>query len=110
MTANADLGTRMTERFNVAGALLVKLLGRPSGRSASMPRAKLVRDTGVKIAMNRTVFMVAIPRRCPRYRDGYGVGGLLAVNGALTVGTLLALAALLARLWSADGAVQRGST
>ena len=61
MTANAELGTRMTERFNVAGALLVKLFGTPEREEREYAsRARLVRDTGVKIAMNRTVFMVAM--------------------------------------------------
>ena len=101
MTANADLGTRMTERFNVAGALLVKLFGTPEREEREYAvRAKLVRDTGVKIAMNRTVFMVAMSLVAALATAMvYGVGGLLAVNGALTVGTLLALAALLARLY-----------
>ena len=101
MTANADLGTRMTERFNVAGALLVKLFGTPEREEREYAvRAKLVRDTGVKIAMNRTVFMVAMSLVAALATAMvYGVGGLMAVNGALTVGTLLALAALLARLY-----------
>ncbi|HRC64075.1 MAG TPA: ABC transporter ATP-binding protein, partial [Dermatophilaceae bacterium] len=101
MTANADLGTRMTERFNVAGALLVKLFGTPEREEREYAvRAKLVRDTGVKIAMNRTVFMVAMSLVAALATAMvYGVGGLMAVSGALTVGTLLALAALLARLY-----------
>lgn len=74
MTANADLGTRMTERFNVAGALLVKLFGTPEREEREYAvRAKLVRDTGVKIAMNRTVFMVAMsssPPSPPRWFTG----------------------------------------
>jgi ATP-binding cassette subfamily B protein len=101
MTANADLGTRMTERFNVAGALLVKLFGTPEREEREYAvRARLVRDTGVKIAMNRTVFMVAMSLVAALATAMvYGVGGLMAVNGTLTVGTLLALAALLARLY-----------
>ncbi len=101
MTANAELGTRMTERFNVAGALLVKLFGTPEREEREYAaRARLVRDTGVKIAMNRTTFMVAMSLVAALATAMvYGVGGLMAVSGALTVGTLLALAALLARLY-----------
>ncbi len=101
MTVNAELGTRMTERFNVAGALLVKLFGTPEREEHEYAvRARLVRDTGVKIAMNRTVFMVAMSLVAALATAMvYGVGGLMAVSGSLTVGTLLALAALLARLY-----------
>ena len=97
MTANAELGTRMTERFNVAGALLVKLFGTPEREEREYAsRARLVRDTGVKIAMNRTVFMVAMSLVAALATAMvYGVGGLMAVSGSLTVGTLLALACLL---------------
>ena len=101
MNLNAELGSRMTERFNVAGALLVKLFGRPEiedGEYAA--RAGRVRDSGVRIAMNRTSFMVALSFVAALATAMvYGFGGIMAVNGTLTVGTLLALAALLARLY-----------
>ncbi len=101
MTYNADLGSRMTERFNVAGALLVKLFGSPAREDGEYAeRAAKVRDTGVRIAMNRTVFMVALSLVAALATAMvYGFGGVMAVNGTLTVGTLLALAALLARLY-----------
>ena len=102
MNLNADLGNRMTERFNVAGALLVKLFGRPDQESAEYAeRAAAVRDVGVRIAMNRSVFMVLLTLLASLATAlVYGVGGVLAVQGALTVGTLLALTALLARLYT----------
>src|SRR5450759_5076614 len=57
MGLNAELGTRMTERFNVAGALLVKLFGQPRIEDDQYAeRAGRVRDVGVKIALSRTVF------------------------------------------------------
>src|SRR6476469_3638587 len=101
MGLNAELGTRMTERFNVAGALLVKLFGRPAIEDQQYAeRAGRVRDIGVKIALNRTVFFVALTMVASLATAMvYGVGGVMAVNGALTVGTLLALAALLGRLY-----------
>src|SRR4051795_6480984 len=91
----------MTERFNVAGALLVKLLGRPAIEDEQYAdRAGRVRDIGVKIALNRTVFFVALTMVASLATAMvYGVGGVLAIGGTLTVGTLFALAALLGRLY-----------
>ena len=102
MNLNADMGSRMTERFNVAGALLVKLFGNPSCEDREYAeRAAKVRDAGIKIAMNRTVFMVALGLVAALATAMvYGFGGVMAVNGTLTVGTLLALAALLGRLYA----------
>ncbi len=101
MVQNADLGTRMTERFNVAGALLVKLFGRPAVEDEEYAvRAARVRDIGVRIAVNRSVFFVALTLVASLATAMvYGVGGLMAVGGTLTVGTLIALTALLARLY-----------
>ena len=101
MSLNADLGTRMNERFNVAGALLVKLFGRPEVEDAEYAeRAGRVRDIGVRIALNRSVFFVGLTTVASLATAMvYGLGGVMAVNGTLTVGTLLALAALLARLY-----------
>ncbi|MDQ2757111.1 MAG: ABC transporter ATP-binding protein/permease [Actinomycetota bacterium] len=102
MTLNAEMGTRMTERFNVAGALLVKLFGDPRREDEEYAvRAASVRDAGIKIAMNRTIFLVALSLVASLATAMvYGFGGVMAVNGSLTVGTLLALAALLARLYA----------
>src|SRR3954468_23857636 len=101
MQVNADLGNRMTERFNVAGVLLVKLFGRPAQEDAEFSaRAGRVRDTGVRIAMNNEIFFSALTLVAAlALALVYGLGGVLAVNGQLTVGTLLALAALLGRLY-----------
>src|SRR5690349_17127460 len=100
MVQNAEVGTRMTERFNVAGALLVKLFGRPAVEDEEYAvRAAKVRDIGVRIAVNRSVFMVALTLVASLATAMvYGAGGLMAVGGSLTVGTLIALTALLARL------------
>ncbi|WP_370893050.1 ABC transporter ATP-binding protein [Janibacter sp. GXQ6167] len=101
MNLNADMGSQMTERFNVGGALLVKLFGRPDRESTEYAaRAARVRDIGVTIAVNRTIFFVALTFVASiATAMVYGVGGLLAVDGTLTIGTLLALTALLARLY-----------
>lgn len=101
MQVNADLGTRMTERFNVAGALLVTLFGRRDEEDAQYAsRAARVRDIGIRISMIRQFFLTSLTTVAALATAlVYGVGGWLAVDGELTIGTLLALAALLARLY-----------
>ncbi len=101
MGLNAELGTRMTERFNVAGALLVKLFGTPKIEDEQYAeRAGRVRDVGVKIALSRTVFFVALTLVASLATAFiYGAGGVMAVNQTLTVGELVVLAALLGRLY-----------
>jgi len=101
MRLNADLGSRMTERFNVAGALLVKLFGRPVEEDEEYAvRAGRVRDIGVSIAVSRSFFLVALTTVAALATAlVYGVGGLQAIDGGLTIGTLLALTALLARIY-----------
>ena len=101
MNLNAEMGTRMTERFNVGGALLVKLFGDLDREDREYAeRAARVRDIGIKIAMNRSVLFVALSFIASLATAMvYGVGGLMAIDKTLTVGTLIALAALLARLY-----------
>lgn len=98
---NAEMSSQMTERFNVAGALLVKLFGRPEEEDhAFARRAGGVREAGIKIAMANRIFFTALTLVATLATAlVYGVGGVLTVNGVLTVGTLLALAALLAQLY-----------
>lgn len=100
-TLNAEMSSQMTERFNVAGALLVKLFGRPHDEDQSFSRrAAGVRDAGIKIAMANRIFFTALTLVAALASAlVYGVGGVLAVDGVLTIGTLLALAALLAQLY-----------
>ena len=101
MQLNAVLGSTMTERFNVAGAMLAKLFGEPSEESGLFAgQAAKVRDIGVVQAMYRQhavhradAARVAVPAVV------YGVGGDLAVRGAFQVGTLVSLALLLNRLY-----------
>ncbi len=101
MSLNAELATRMTERFNVAGAQLVTLFGSPGREDGEFAvRAGRVRDNGVRIAMSNRIFFTSLSLVASLATAlVYGVGGLLTVSGAMTVGTLLALAALLARLY-----------
>jgi len=101
MQLNAEMSTQMTERFNVAGALLVKLFGRPDEEASDFAgRSGRVRDIGVRIAMANRIFFTALTLVAALATAlVYGVGGNLAITGAITVGTLLALASLLGRLY-----------
>jgi ATP-binding cassette, subfamily B, bacterial len=100
MDGNADMGNVMTERFNVGGAMLLKLFGRRDEEDALFAeKAGRVRDLGIRISLVTRLFvatMMAVPALATALV--YGVGGHLAISGALTVGTLLALATLLLRL------------
>ncbi len=100
MEGNAVLGNSMTERFNVGGAMLLKLFGRRSEEDTQFAdKAAVVRDLGVRISLVTRIFgatLMLIPALATALV--YGVGGQLAIDGTLTVGTLLALATLLLRL------------
>src|SRR5215831_10306214 len=107
MQLNAEMGSTMTERFNVAGAMLAKLFGRPREETELFAsKAAKVRDIGVTTAMYGQVFFVAITLLASLVTAiVYGVGGSLAINGAFQVGTLVALAQLLARVYGPIGAL-----
>ena len=100
MNGNADMGNAMTERFNVGGAMLLKLFGRRAEEDALFAtKAATVRDLGVRISLLTRIFaasMMLVPALATALV--YGVGGHLAVDNTLTVGTLIALATLLLRL------------
>ncbi len=91
----------MTERFNVAGAILVKLYGHaPTESNAFSTKAGRVRDIGVRIALSNRIFFNALALVAGIATAlAYGIGGVAAIAGTITVGTLLAIVALLARLY-----------
>ncbi len=101
MGYNAAMNTQMTERFNVAGAILVKLFGSPGReRDAFEAKAAGVRDTGIRSALYGRVFFVALGLvAAVGTAVVYGVGGHLVVSGDITPGTLVALAALVTRMY-----------
>jgi ATP-binding cassette subfamily B protein len=98
---NAEMNTMMTERFNVSGALLVKLFGRPNQEVEQFGRrAGRVRDIGVQSAMYSGVFFVALSLVAALATAiTYGLGGRFAAERTLEVGTLVALTAYLGRLY-----------
>jgi ATP-binding cassette, subfamily B, bacterial len=100
---DAKMNATMTERFGVAGALLVKLFGRPDDESARFSeRADRVRDIGIQQAMfSRTFFVSMLLVASLAQALTYGLGGWLAVTGrgGITAGTVVTLALLLTRLY-----------
>ncbi|HEX8510312.1 MAG TPA: ABC transporter ATP-binding protein [Propionibacteriaceae bacterium] len=101
MQLNGDMSASMTERFGVSGALLVKLFGRlPDEHDLFAERAGAVRDVSVRIAMNGRFFITSLGLVAALATAlVYGVGGVFAIDGSLTVGTLTALSGLLVRLY-----------
>jgi ATP-binding cassette, subfamily B, bacterial len=101
MGLNAQMNTQMSERFNVAGAMLVKLFGRHDREVGDFSgRAAGVRDTGIRSAMYGRVFFVALGLVGALGAVAvYGIGAQLVVSGDITSGTLVALAALVARVY-----------
>jgi ATP-binding cassette subfamily B protein len=98
---NAQMNNTMNERFNVSGALLVKLFGRPKEeRDSFEKKAGRVRDIGVTQAMYARFFIASLSLTAALATAVvYGWGGVQAVDGALSVGTVVALASYLIRLY-----------
>jgi ATP-binding cassette, subfamily B, bacterial len=101
MQLDAELGSMMNERFNVAGAMLAKLYGRPGEESDQfIRRARRVRDIAITTSINGrflpiilTVFAAMMTALI------YGLGGSLAISGSLQIGTLVALGVLITRMY-----------
>ncbi|MEY4444231.1 MAG: hypothetical protein RL301_310, partial [Actinomycetota bacterium] len=98
---NADMSSAMTERFNVSGALLVKLYGNIDAESRVFrTKARKVADIGISMAMLNTFFFISLMSIASiATAIAYGVGGTLAISGSLSVGSLIAITTLLVRLY-----------
>jgi ATP-binding cassette subfamily B protein len=107
MQVDAEMGSMMNERFNVAGAMLVKLFGRPREESEAFAgKAARVRDLGVITSMYGQVFFVAITLLASLITAVvYGVGGSMVISGAFQIGTLVALTQLLSRVYGPIGSL-----
>ena len=101
MNTNAEMNSQMAERFNVAGAQLVKLFGRSQDETTLFSgRAAQVRDIGIKSAMYGRVFFVALGLVGALGAAAiYGIGANLVVSGNIKPGDLVALAALVTRVY-----------
>jgi ATP-binding cassette subfamily B protein len=101
MGLNASMNTQMTERFNVSGAMLVKLFGRHREEvDAFGGRASRVRDIGITGAMYGRVFFVALGLVGALGAVAiYGIGAFMVISGGITIGTLVAMAAFVQRIY-----------
>ena len=101
MELNAEMNMVMSERFNVAGAMLVKLFGRPTEERENFDdRARQVRDIGIHQAMYQRFFFISLSLTASLATAfAYGFGGFEAARGVLMVGTVVALTAYLTRLY-----------
>src|SRR5947209_2573625 len=102
MKINASMSTTMTEKFNVSGAMLVKLFGRPRAEAGEFAeRAGAVRDSGVDLAMAGRIYYGSLALVGGLGTVAvYWIGGLTAIGGHLTIGALTALASYVTRLYS----------
>jgi ATP-binding cassette subfamily B protein len=98
---NAEMNMVMNERFNVSGAMLVKLFGRPESEAEHFDnKAARVRDIGVAQALYARLFMVALGLTAALATAfAYGYGGYQAVRNPALIGTVVALTAYLTRLY-----------
>ncbi len=101
MNLNAEMNMVMSERFNVAGAMLVKLFGRPNDEVAFFrDRAGQVRDIGIQQALYQRFFFIALSLTASLATAfAYGFGGIEVLHGTLAVGTVVALTAYLGRIY-----------
>ncbi len=101
MQMNAEMGATIGERFNVAGAMLSKLFGRPREEARLFAeRAEKVRKVGITwMVLSRLTVIIMTLLAAVVTALVYGLGGAMVVDGTFQVGTLVALAALLARLY-----------
>ena len=99
---NASMNSTMTERFNVSGAMLVKLFGQRRRETDEFSRrAERVRDIGIRSAMyGRTFFIALTLVGAIGTALVYWLGGQLVISGAISLGTMVALAALVARIYA----------
>jgi ATP-binding cassette, subfamily B, bacterial len=101
MQLDAQMGSTMTERFNVAGAMLSKLYGRPADElDLFSGRAGRVRDIGVLTALWGSALVTGLMLLATLSTSVvYGLGGELVIRGTLQIGAMVALATLLSRLY-----------
>ncbi len=99
--ASSDMNTMMVERFNVAGAQLSKMFGHPKReREVYAKQAAQVRDRSIKISVYTRVFFIALGLVASfAVAVSYGYGGVLAIQHVLDVGTVVAFASYLVRLY-----------
>jgi ATP-binding cassette subfamily B protein len=100
MQLTAEMGSMMNERFNVGGAMLAKLYGRPKEEAGNFAvRAAQVRDIGIRTSTTGQLLGVAMGMAAGvTLALMFGIGGALIVQGVFQVGTLMAMVVLVSRL------------
>jgi ATP-binding cassette, subfamily B, bacterial len=101
MQLGAELATMTNERSNVSGAMLAKLYGRPDeDADLFAARAGRMRDLAVTSSMTGQLLNVGIALLAGLTTALiYGLGGTLVIHGVFQLGTLVALIALISRLY-----------
>ncbi|WP_245727709.1 ABC transporter ATP-binding protein [Streptomyces vietnamensis] len=101
MQLDAEMSSMMNERFNVSGAMLAKLYGRSTDEEAMFAgKAARVRDVAaVGVVWGRLLFIIVGVLTAMTTALVYGLGGALTIDGALEIGTLVAMVTLLLRLY-----------
>jgi ATP-binding cassette subfamily B protein len=101
MQLDAEMSSMMNERFNVSGAMLAKLYGRSDDETKLFSdKAGRVRDVAVTgVVYGRMLFILITVLTTLTTALVYGLGGVLTIDGTLELGTLVAMVALLLRLY-----------
>jgi ATP-binding cassette subfamily B protein len=101
MQLNASMNNTVVERFNVAGALVVKLFGdHDTERDNFSSRAGRVRDIGVTTAMYSRVLFVALGFvTAVGTAIVYLVGGNLVISGVISIGTIAAFVVYVGQIY-----------
>lgn len=101
MEYNADMSSQITETLSVNGALLTKTFGRQDDELEKFRlNSARVRDMGIRRADVSQIFFVGIGLvTAVGTALVYWAGGLMVLQDVMTVGTIVAFAAYLARLY-----------
>ncbi len=101
MEYNSDMSTIIGETLGINGAMLVKIFGRQRHEIARYENTNAkVRDIGVRQALIGRWFFMAIGLTAAIGTALiYWVGGRLVLDGAITVGTIVAFASYIFRLY-----------
>jgi ATP-binding cassette subfamily B protein len=97
----AEVGSLMNERFNVAGAMLSKLYGRPEAEADLFTKqAARIRDVSIVTNVYSRMFFIGMTLLAALTTTlVYGLGGSFVISGTLKLGTIVALVALISRLY-----------
>ena len=100
---NARMNAVAQELLNISGALLVKLFGRSAEEDRRFKeRSDEVKNIGIKRAVTGSLFFASIGLLSAiGIALVYGVGGYFVIQETLTIGTIVALGALLTTLYGA---------